>query len=250
MKLATIKKLNSLNQKFYQETAEHFNDSRQFYWAGWEKLLPKFKKQFSNQQKITVLDLGCGNGRFGSFLTENLEHKINYHGFDSNPELLKLAEKRSEKFSFSHTDLVNDLLENHFLQNFPKNSPSLIVMFGVWHHLPSSKLRHQLLQETAELLNKDGLLIFTVWKFHEHERFKKKIIPPEKVGLKPASLENNDYILDWKRGTKAYRYCHYSTDKEIQELLSSLPTLKKLATFRADGEQNRSNKYYVLEKIS
>ncbi len=248
MKLTTIKKLNALNQKFYQNVAEPFNRSRQFYWLGWEKLLPTLKKHFYNNHQLKVLDLGCGNGRFGSFLTENFEQKINYHGLDSNLELLKLAKKRSVNFSFSHSDFIDDLLHHRFLQNFPQNSQDLIVMFGVWHHLPSSKLRQQLLQKITAFLNQNGLLIFTAWQFYELERFKNKIINPELADINPTELETNDYLISWQRGVESHRYCHYSPDSEIQEHLKKSPSIKQIASFSADGEQDRSNNYYILGK--
>src|SRR5690242_4100695 len=87
MDAKTIARLNQINREFYRITAEDFDQTRGESWPGWERLLPYL------QTPLSVLDVGCGNGRFGVFLRENFvgASLINYHGIDSNPALLEQA---------------------------------------------------------------------------------------------------------------------------------------------------------------
>src|SRR5690349_758474 len=84
---ATIRRLNQINREFYRITADSFDQSRQHAWAGWEQLLEYLKPPLS------VLDVGCGNGRFGLFLAEALSGDILYLGVDSSPILLERAKQ-------------------------------------------------------------------------------------------------------------------------------------------------------------
>ena len=63
MDAATIRNIIDLNNRFYKTVATDFSATRQMPWAGWDRLLP-----FLPKEAIDILDLGCGNGRFLSFL--------------------------------------------------------------------------------------------------------------------------------------------------------------------------------------
>ena len=119
-------------------------------------------------------------------------------------------------------------------------------MFGVIHHIPSFELRKKLITEAYTHLKKGGLLIFTNWLFLHDSSLKKRVINPEDVGIIPAQLESNDYILDWQRGTFGIRYCHLVDESELSQLLESLPPPD---TFIADGKEGTLNRYVVITKI-
>ena len=74
----TFNKIINLNKKFYAEISKDFSDTRSSYWKGWNNLLPYIKEIFLNRN-LFVADLGCGNGRFYSFLDDNFDtDKISY----------------------------------------------------------------------------------------------------------------------------------------------------------------------------
>ena len=208
--------LNKLNERFYLKTQEYFNTSRQFYWKGWKKLL-----KFLPKKEIKVLDLGCGNGRFGKFLTE---HKtINYTGIDNNQYLLDQAKKALPKAKLIKQDL---LLPWHVKDNF-----DLVAILGVMHHLPKN-YRFNLLKRAATCLKPGGNLFLSFWEFVRSQE--SKII---------KDLGDNDYILDWHMGVDAKRYCHLYTQKEINDLIKPLK-LKLLENYIED----KSNLYLILRK--
>ncbi len=245
MNQKTIKKLNQLNKDFYRKTADSFSQSRSYFWPGWQKLLPYLNIVSAQKNELNVLDLACGNGRFGLFLAENSPKiKINYHGVDFSRELLSKAEKKLSKtninFKLKKTDIIEDF---HLSRKY-----DLITAFGLFHHIPSFDLRRKILKILADHLAEDGLVAVTFWQFADKPRFKDKIVNPEKVGIDPGQLESNDYILDWKRGKTAYRCCHCADQPEVEKLTENLD-LKMVDNYLADGKTNNLNLYLVLKNV-
>lgn len=251
----TIKKLNQINNDFYQQVATSFDSSRQYYWDGWNQLLPFF----DNQSDIRVLDLACGNGRFGTFLHEHLpETKLSYTGIDQSSELLDFAKQSLQgKIPAVHLkqkNIISELQENNqFLSS--EELFHFAGVFGFMHHVPSLKLRIQLIVELLNHLHTGGTLCLSFWQFLSTPRLAKKAQnSPEifdKFNVEYSQIENNDYILDWKRGSEAYRYCHLVTETELHELITEVQKhvgveLKK--TFFADGKEGNINLYCILTK--
>lgn len=257
MDIELIKRLNQLNTDFYNTTAIDFDDSRHYFWQGWDKI-PPFLDDFED---IRVADIGCGNGRFGQFLLEKCPQvKLSYTGIDANKRLLSFAEENLQgkipALHLDQVDIIQSLLDNEDFLNNQKFQ--LITCFGVFHHVPSFELRLKLLKYLLSKLSANGTLIVSVWMFMEYERFRKKIIRTdekndsqklEKYSLNLINLEKNDYILDWKRGTEALRFCHY-IDEQEQNLLLEKSGAKLKKSFRADGKENDVNQYLILSHQS
>jgi len=243
MNQKTIKQLNQLNREFYQQTAEHFSQSRSYYWSGWEKLLPYINVLVAHDKQLDVVDLGCGNGRFGQFLDERIkDFPVNYLGLDFNQSMLAKAEKKlvstNVNYQLNQVDLLND-------PGFAQGNFNLITAFGLFHHLPSFQFRQNLIKQLLNHLTAQGLLVITFWQFADKKRFRERVISPEEVGVNPDNLEKNDYVLDWKRGKTAYRYCHHLDEKEMQKVIKSLEA-DILDHYLADGKSNNLNRYLIL----
>lgn len=71
---ATIRRLNAINREFYRITAEVFDQTRGQPWPGWEQVLAYIGADAQKRvpTMLLVLDVGCGNGRFGVFLAKSL----------------------------------------------------------------------------------------------------------------------------------------------------------------------------------
>ena len=79
-----------------------------------------------------------------------------------------------------------------------------------------------------------GCLALATWRFYERERFRKRIVPwPDDF-----AVERHDYLLDWRRGERALRYCHYIDDEEHAQLIEAAG-LPVIDDYRADGGLNR-----------
>ncbi|MCB9452792.1 MAG: class I SAM-dependent methyltransferase [Anaerolineaceae bacterium] len=230
----TIHRLNAINREFYRITAVEFDQTRGQSWPGWDQLLPYLAVP------LHVLDVGCGNGRFGVFLAEHLDGEITYRGVDNSPALLVAA---GESLA-AHPRLAAQLEIHDILSALPDTTQyDLIVLFGVLHHVPGTARRVALLRDLAGRLKPGGLLAFACWRFYEYSRFKERIQPwPDDL-----TVEQHDYLLDWRRGAVALRYCHYVDDAE-HAALTAATGLTEIVTFRADGFTGDVNRYSVLQK--
>ncbi len=227
----TIARLNALNRAFYQITAPDFDQTRTAPWPGWETLLPLLSTPLS------VLDVACGNGRFGVFLFERLGTNVTYHGVDSNPQLLSFAQTALSGYAarLEQRDILSEPL--------PAGSYDLVVLFGMLHHIPGRDNRQEFMRALAVRVSPGGLLVFTAWCFYEYERFRQRIVPfPPDLRVEPG-----DYLLDWRRGTRALRYCHYVDDQEHAALIQ-VTGLREVLTYRADGHSGDVNRYSILKR--
>jgi len=231
----TSKIINRTVKNFYDRVFEYFNTSRQFYWDGWENLIPYFKTK-----SVKVLDLGCGNGRFGQWL-EKKGKTVDYTGVDRNTGLLKYAKKTIKKGRFYQFDLLNAW------PKLDKDYDAAILM-AVLHHIPGRDNRLSLLKKVKSYLKKDGVMVFTVWHFNQYKRFNKQVIKWSSIGVNKNKVEANDWLLDWKKGQEAIRYIHLFDNEEIEWLYKNLK-MEKLADFVSDGRQGQGNRYVVLKKV-
>lgn len=241
MDAASIKRLNDLNRAFYALTVADFDESRGRPWPGWRRVLPRLAGMAS---PLRVLDVGCGNGRFGRFLARNVNLELRYHGLDFSPALLDAA-----RGAFARMGILPDALleaRDVLVDGLPGGAFDLIAAFGLLHHAPGGETRRALVRSMAERAAPGGLLVFTGWRFYEYERFRERIAPwPEGVAREPG-----DFVLDWRRGhaaNTALRYCHYIDDAE-QAALIAASGLEVVETFRADGHTGDVNGYVALRR--
>ncbi len=261
MDAATIGRLNAINREFYRVTADEFDQTRGVSWPGWERMLPYL------HTPLSVLDVGCGNGRFGVFLWERVvsdrslvtshqspvasqesspsaprpQHSLAYHGQDSNAALLNHARE-----SLVNCPGVSLQLEERDIIERPPDTDEydLVVLFGVLHHIPGYERRRDFMCSLAQRVKPGGLLAFAAWRFYEYARFRERIVPwPEDV-----QVEAHDYLLDWRRGQVSLRYCHYTDDAEHAELIK-VTGMIEVATYRADGQDGAANCYSILQKM-
>ncbi len=230
---ATIKRLNQINREFYATTAASFDETRQQPWPGWERLLPYLSAP------LTVLDVGCGNGRFGLFLAKTLGAAVAYTGVDNSAALLERAHTTLANTELDYTLINQDIVETPLDQG----DFDLVVLFGVLHHLPGADQRRVFMHQLAERVALGGYLAFAAWRFYDFERFRQRVIPwPDDF-----DVETHDYLLDWQRDVRAIRYCHFVDDAEHDALIAATG-LTSIITYRADGRTNTINRYSILKR--
>lgn len=257
---SSVQTLNELNQKFYNRVSESFDDSREYFWPGWEALLNPIQMLASqkNNQPLSVLDVGCGNGRFAQWLDSH-SIQANYLGIDSNSFLLQAAQQKNEKLAhvqtdFAKTDIIEKILDKESLVHTTTASTQkfdFIVCFGFLHHIPGKENRLQLMQMCKEQLANDGLLVVATWDFSTIPSLMSRSKELSHTTLIPDP-EPNDYLLDWKRidpqnsqkQTTPKRYCHLISLQETQNWWSGTG-LNLMLHYTADGPQNASNRYFI-----
>lgn len=248
----TTKLLNQLNLDFYAKVGPHFDSSRQHFWPGWWRVSELIRQNLNtNQTHLKVLDVGCGNGRFASFLeTQFPELSIEYTGIDSDQFFLDKTRERGQGLTSVRTvkiDLIEHILDNKpFLGN--EESFNVIVYFGVQHHIPGLKNRETALKLLKPHLQKRGLLCMTCWQFDNLPQFKNRQLAPNSVGVASSDLEAGDFLLDWHRGTTAIRYCHLTQLPEATNALQEAG-LTLLESYSADTELNTGNLYLVAKLV-
>lgn len=257
MEEQTITKLNDLTQQFYNTVSESFSQTRQLSWEGW-KAIPEILVKSLNTQKLNVLDIGCGNGRFATFLHESVDCGVLYTGVDTNTELLlrtkaviETLEKSNREKNFegivAELDLVAELLKNNFNIHFADKNFTVITAFGVLHHIPTAKLRQKFLEAISQILSENGVCIISLWRFAEFERYQSKKLDPAEFGIADRELEANDFLLGWKDQKNIARYCHSFTEQEISGIIKN-SNLRLLTQYQADGKEGTANTYLVLQK--
>jgi SAM-dependent methyltransferase len=235
----TIRYLNQLNRAFYAQVADEFDQTRAGAWRGWERLV-----LFLPSPPISVLDVGCGNGRFGTFLAKHIEGQIHYHGVDNSIVFLEKA-----KMALANIPSLQATLEERDIIDQPltMGEYDLVAAFGVIHHIPGGDNRRTFVRQLAERISTNGLLVYAEWRFYEFERFQARTVPPPE-GI---SLEAGDYLINWGNSVAQQndplRYYHYVDDAESVELIAATG-LELIATYRADGRTGNMNNYIILKK--
>lgn len=245
----TIRALNAINRSFYSAHASEFDTARSQPWPGWERLLaPIGATSWPNPYR--VLDVGCGSGRFGAFLADRASpgREVDYTGIDSSLQLLERARARELDLAavrWQRCDVIEDSAGA-----LPEGPYELIVLFGLLHHVPGRARRRELLDALRLRLAPAGLLALASWQFEAFERFRRRLIPWSEYNratsepIDVGQLEPGDHLLPWGDSERPVRYCHFATERDVRELLESLP-LEIAASYVADGREGRLNRYFI-----
>lgn len=244
----TAQALADLNRAFYRDRAEAFSATRERPWPGWSRVLACLE---GAPRPLRVLDVGCGNGRFASFLAQSLCERFDYLGIDASEGLLARARARqlgAGRARFRRADWALSTPE----RALPPQSFSLVVIFGVLHHVPGAAGRRALLEAAARRLAPGGVLALTAWRFEASPRLRTRLVSWEEYNrgaarpVDPARLEPGDRLLRWgEPASGAIRYCHFADDAETDRLGAELG-LERLAAYCADGQCGARNRYLVL----
>ena len=253
MRRELARRLLAINRQFYRRHAADFARTRSQAWPGWQRLLPLLRG------RERLLDLGCGNGRFGRFWARanldspskdkrvrahaNLDSPLHYHACDASLPLLRETARTMSAFPFVKTRREwRDIYEDP-----PRHGRyPLIALLGVLHHLPGRAQRAALLRALGQRLGDDGLLIVTTWRFGADPRLRGRIRPwPAELA---DQVEANDFLLPWGDGERgALRYCHHFDEAEERELVAA-SGLTLQESFAADGASGALNAYRVLRR--
>lgn len=259
MDAAVVQRLNQLNTQFYQKVASSFSATRQQAWPGWTQSWDSIEQNLLTPlpSSLSVCDMGCGNARFAQFCVQQLKHRVHldYLGIDQNAQLLEYARQTlatlspSDTFEVRQLDIVAALQGTQSLVSSIPLSFSLVVGFGILHHIPSADLRKKFVLQLAEQVMPGGLLILACWQFHHNPALMGRQLFPEQAGFSSTELEPNDFFLTWERDTQAVRYAHLVTELEQRELVADTG-LHQIERLSADGKTGEENTYIILQKAA
>ncbi|MEZ4712416.1 MAG: class I SAM-dependent methyltransferase [Caldilineaceae bacterium] len=258
-----------MNRQFYAAVAPDFDQTRQGWTPGLTRLLDYVPRPLADQ-RLTVLDVGCGNGRFAR-MVDSLGLPFTYVGVDGAAKLLALAQQNTADLQhgvahFYRADLaeagwqqVLDPLPASPLRErgTPRRDSSLpsrggpgrgqgfdfVLCTATLQHLPGYALRRRLVQDLAALTGQ--VLALSAWQFLASARFRERQIPWSEIGLAAADVEPGDALLPWKQGQFAVRYVHQLDEAELRQMAAECG-LRVMEQFRADGKEGDLNLYLVL----
>ena len=214
----------------YNLIADDFSRTRD---ETWDEMFFLFENYLKPGNK--VLDLGCGNGRwYKLFKTYN----VDYIGIDSSVKLINIAQKDSPEAKFQVEEGLN--------LSFPDNSFDKIYSIAVFHHIPSKEFRLKFLEEAKRILKPEGILVLTVWKFHDTKENYLLIKYTILKLLGKSKLDFGDVFEPW--GKKLERYYHCFTETELIELTKKSGLKIKEGGTIKNEKGNRQNLYIVAQK--
>ena len=252
----TRERLEAINRNFYSIRADAFDASRDHPWPGWQRSVGGIASGES-KAALTVLDAGCGNGRFADYLLRQFAQepeRLEYLGVDQSAPLLAAARARIPGDHGTRLRWVEaDILKERIDSALPSGPFDLVVAFGLLHHVPGLERRKALLAALAQRTRIRGRLVFTAWRFASAERFESRITPwelhnadnPDPIDLQ--HLEPGDFLLSFGTGPGPPRYCHHCDDSEFDQLIAATG-LELVDDFEADGRSGDLNRYAVLRR--
>ena len=257
----TRRQLLRLSTDFYRAHATDFDASRGHHpWPGWERLLEWLPEPGATT--LAVLDVGCGNARLATFLS-NAGHRLRYVGVDANRALLGAARERLAPELIDRVELI----ESDFLataspgESLPEGPFDLVALFGVLHHVPGRDWRIQLVRELMERAAPGGLVAVAAWQFAGRDRFERRRVEWNEIGpiegeaIDPTQLEEGDLLLRFGSDPeRPPRYCHQVADRELDDLETELVAfgldVDPVGDYRADGSEGDLNRYRVLRRCA
>lgn len=164
----------------YDSFATHFDKTRYNHWKSVKEFI------LSLPPNATVLDLGCGNGKYMS-----LRSDLKFTGLDTSQKLLEICASRYPNHTFLNVSLSDPL-------PFATQSFDYTICIAVLHHLENPVQAYQ----EAIRVTKNKLLC-TVWA----DGAQKPTWTP---------LGNNNYHVPWNN--QVQRFYHLYTEKEVKEM--------------------------------
>ncbi len=190
---------NKITKETYNSISENWDTKRKYTW----KPVEEFLSEFSNSKSLSLIDLGCGTGRFLE-LAQNLNFKNkNLTGYDYSQGQLKIVKEKG--FRAIEGELTNIPFED--------NSFDIIICIAAHHHLLKKEEQLKSLKEMKRVLKDSGKLLLSNWfpekKFIEEQIKKKKFefISKQEVKvtytdvsnhLSPITLERYYYLFEEK----------------------------------------------------
>lgn len=193
------------NKESYSEIASHFAETRKYAWKEMEDFL-KYVKSGMN-----ILDIGFGSGRTFEMLRDK---NIDYTGIDNAPGFVEFVQNKygeARDFRFLEMDMTQ--------LGFEDKRFDLVFAIASFHHIPTKKLRIQVLKEMYRVLKPGGFVLMTNWNLFQAKYLSQVLRYGLKNGFMAESYTFGDVDIPWTGKEKVVmRYYHSFRLGEIEKL--------------------------------
>jgi len=159
-------KIKEQLKEFYDLQADKFSKTRRKLWPEFFYIAEEIEKKLSNQEKVSILELGCWDGRLYRFLQDKFPWRINYVWVDLSENLIKIAkenlELRTESWedvSFLNTDMLS------YLENEDSLRYDFVIWVASFQHIPYNWERLLILKHSYRVLKYSWKIILFNWSF-------------------------------------------------------------------------------------
>lgn len=167
---------------------------------------------------LTILEVGCGDGRLYGYLNEHCPTKVfRYTWVDVSQWLIDLATEH-----YPDATRVCDEM-NQYLELIPQQSCDVLIGIASVQHLPTREQQALFFHEAYRVLNYDGSLIMTNWSLSYWfiKRYRKQLI--KSVLMSMITL----WWSDWRNvmvpfsdaWITNYRFYHMFSRRRLTNLL-------------------------------
>jgi SAM-dependent methyltransferase len=187
---------------------------------------------FPKGKEISVLDVGCGNGKQSKYISQKFP-KAKITGIDISPEAIHQLQEEQPEINGFVCDL-NDA--NTFLKIVNKNGPTfdLIVSFYALYY---AKNMENLLPVLRQALNPDGRIILTGFSSLNN----KELIEITSKYAK-QEIETDDFVQPWiiekYFGNYVYKYYYFHNPIRFPDDTSFLSYYKNYGLYLKDIEED------------
>ena len=205
-------------ESFYNSEAKKYAETRKKFWHEEKAILDAITPLFEKNDKVRVLEFGCGSGRFATLLNQNFPGNFDYVGIDLSDELLSYASTANPNLTFFQWDITK------LIKKFDQESFDLIVWTSSFQHIPTNKERSFLMKNFYRLLDYDGILLMTNWSLSKWfvKKHRKAVLKARFMSLIQFDRsKSRDIMVPWtdtKTGKVYERYYHFFSLKELQSL--------------------------------
>lgn len=207
----------------YDRICHEFSATRKRPWPEWEIFVPYLKPAKS------LLDVGCGNGRFSSFCRT---HQLVYEGLDISAGLLSEAKILFPDEKFRQGDALS--------LPYADEEFDYVASIAVLHHLQSENDRTSGIKEMFRVMKSGGLLFLMVWNLLDNEKYIKEKSIAASIALDDITKSPQDFIIPWGR-SKIPRYYYAFKPDELGRLLEKAGFLTEKICYSGGKEIDSNN---------
>ncbi len=141
---------------FYTASAHKRHHTRRRDWPEFVHIAEYINSIESDH--LTILEVGCGDGRLYGYLAEHCPSKtLRYTWVDVSQWLINLATQQYD----SATRICDEM--NSYLELVPQQSCDVVIGIASIQHLPTRRDQSLFFHEGYRVLNYDGSLVMTNW---------------------------------------------------------------------------------------